>query len=232
MAVLKLSLSNGREVAVSSVTLYPQHLLIQAIAMKTEALKKLGGVSSGLGLWGSPGWVIAGSLALGAIESALSKQSQNEGAGLVAEADQKFSDARRHGVAVSVEAISGVASPNVQEWRADSTHTRAVALRGLTPWQLEQLCAQCQVATNDVFSVSMLGNVRLLREELNVPEVIPYIHDGGEFIKVLSDRGEEHIRWSDVSTYEYVGSETNPNRNSGSWRSTKRTHISRRVSLG
>lgn len=86
--------------------------------MIATAQEKLGGVQSGIGFLGSPGWVVTGSLVLGAIEGALSSASAKVGLKLLGEASEFLAEVHSRGVFVPVSELRGLDTPNPEAWTA------------------------------------------------------------------------------------------------------------------
>jgi len=68
-----------RIVPVSEVKMYHVKAVAKLRGILAAAQEKLGGVQTGLGFIGSPGWVIGGAVVLGAIEQALSSANAKIG---------------------------------------------------------------------------------------------------------------------------------------------------------
>jgi hypothetical protein len=105
------------------VKLYRANEVERAAALQAKAQAKLGGVSSGIGFWGSPTWVIGGALVLGSIEQALGSGMAREGQELQREALGIMTRLRDNGTFIPVEEIQG-------ELRA-STSSLWVCIQGM-----------------------------------------------------------------------------------------------------
>ena len=57
-----ITLSSGQVFAVHKVKLFWSDAVNQIAGLKAQAQQNLGGVHTGIGFWGSPGWVIEGAL--------------------------------------------------------------------------------------------------------------------------------------------------------------------------
>src|SRR5258707_3807369 len=91
---LMLLLSSGQTLKVRGIELFPAEELAKVAGLRGDAAQKLGGVSTGLGFIGSPGWVIGASAALGFLEAALSDGAKKSGLRLLSQAEG-LSDAVR-----------------------------------------------------------------------------------------------------------------------------------------
>ena len=74
-----ISLVSGERLVVREVLLYDVNKVAEINSLKAQAGEKLQGFTTGLGFWGSPGWVIGGALALGAVEGIISNAKQKTG---------------------------------------------------------------------------------------------------------------------------------------------------------
>jgi hypothetical protein len=115
---LLLSLSSGRQCVVSRVMLFPELEFQQVLLLKAKAQEELGGFSTGLGFWGSPGWVIGGAAALGFVESLISNSKMKKGLEILKDAAVKHEQLKAKGTFFGVSEIDGVARPNPATWKA------------------------------------------------------------------------------------------------------------------
>jgi hypothetical protein len=83
-----------------------------------QADNELQGFTTGLGFWGSPGWVIGGTLALGAVESMISNAKQKTGLRLLNLAAEKFNQLPNSSVFVSFDRIGNLQTPDPLHWWA------------------------------------------------------------------------------------------------------------------
>ena len=90
----------------------------RAQELQREAQSNLGGVSTGLGFWGSPGWVLGGALTLGLLESAASGIAAEQGLRQLQEADAILGKVREGGRFVPVACIENVHYPSPASWRS------------------------------------------------------------------------------------------------------------------
>lgn len=72
-------LSSGQILKIKGVMLYPSEELGRIATIRAEAAQKLGGVSSGVGFIGSPGWAIGAGAALGLLENIASGVAKKKG---------------------------------------------------------------------------------------------------------------------------------------------------------
>jgi hypothetical protein len=73
-----LILASGQTIKVRRVKLFDERLVNEVAVLRAKAAKGLGGVSTGIGFWGSPGWVLGGAAAMGFIEGMLSQSARTK----------------------------------------------------------------------------------------------------------------------------------------------------------
>jgi hypothetical protein len=113
-----ITLVSGERLVVREVLLYDENKVAEINSLKAQAGNELQGFTTGLGFWGSPGWVIGGALALGAVESMISNSKQKTGLRLLRLAAEKFNQLPNNSVFVSVDRIRSLETPNPQSWSA------------------------------------------------------------------------------------------------------------------
>jgi hypothetical protein len=170
---LMLLLSSGQTLKVHGIELYPADELAKIAALRAEAAQKLGGVSSGLGFIGSPGWVIGASAVLGLLEASLSDGSKKSALRLLAQAEELSGAARSLGHLCQIESIKGVERPNPGSWTARATVSKRVMDKGFFGKETYR-----DVSVSTVF-----------------------VHSGDDFLGVETDGGLMNIRWSSVVGY-------------------------------
>ena len=113
-----ITLVSGERLVVGEVLLYDVNKVAEINSLKAQAGDELQGFTTGLGFWGSPGWVIGGALALGAVEGMISNAKQKTGLRLLTLAAEKFNQLPNNSVFVSVDRIHSLQTPNPQNWSA------------------------------------------------------------------------------------------------------------------
>jgi hypothetical protein len=175
-ARLHIRLSSGAELSVKAVCLYDEFDLGKISARRSEGLKKLGGVSTGLGAIGSVEWVLAASVVIGAAEALLSAGASSEGTRLLQEAMSDERRLRKEGVFCAVGKIQDIETPVPGLWR---------------------------VPTTERVSVRVPGFLGPKMEDRNLNSAL--IHNGDEFISVLTEDGAVFsIRWDAVESYRRI----------------------------
>lgn len=115
---------------VSDIKMFHAKAVAQWRGLMAAAQEKLGGVQTGLGFIGSPGWVATGALVLGALESALSSASAKAGVKLLGEANGLLDEIHHRGVFIPVADITGIDRPQPETWRAKQGGIEFILLGG------------------------------------------------------------------------------------------------------
>jgi hypothetical protein len=113
-----ITLVSGERLVVEEALLYDVNKVAEFNSLKAYASNELQGFTTGLGFWGSPGWVIGGALALGAVEGMISNAKQKNGLRLLKLAAEKFNQLPNNSVFVSINRICNLQTPNPQSWSA------------------------------------------------------------------------------------------------------------------
>jgi hypothetical protein len=113
-----ITLVSGDRLVVREVLLYDENKIVEINSLKARAGNELQGFTTGLGFLGSPGWVIGGALALGAVESMISNSKQKAGFQLLRFAADKINQLPNNSVFVSIDRIRNLQTPNPQSWSA------------------------------------------------------------------------------------------------------------------
>jgi hypothetical protein len=116
-----VTLKSGETLSVRRVMLYNANNVNEIMALRAQAQQNLGGVSTGIGFWGSPGWVIEGALVLGAIENWLSNKSAKLGMEQMTQARQKYLHMMTTGLWFDVPLVANFNLPQPALWSAITT---------------------------------------------------------------------------------------------------------------
>jgi hypothetical protein len=111
-------LVSGERLLMRAVLLYEAEKVAEIAALKAQAAEKLQGFSTGIGFWGSPGWVLGGAAALGLVEGFLSGSKQRQGLQLLRLAAAKFEELAKTAVFVPADQVWNLQSPHPQSWSA------------------------------------------------------------------------------------------------------------------
>jgi hypothetical protein len=105
---------------VSDVMLYDEPSLRHAQSLQIRATQMLGGSSLGLGVIGSPAWVLGGALLLGGLQQLLDHSKAKEGVVQLQHAQKMTDIIRDKGELVPIEKIENIRYPIPGLWRATS----------------------------------------------------------------------------------------------------------------
>jgi hypothetical protein len=174
-SLLEIRLNSGAELKIKAVRLYDEIELAKVNSKKAEAMKMFNGVSTGIGPWGSIGWVLAASAVIGTVESVLSAGASSAGVSLLEEAIQAERKLRKEGVFFPVGKIQQIENPTPGFWRVPSKRDIQVEVKAFLGPKMETQ---------------------------TVPSA--FVHNGDEFISVVTDDDSTYsIRWSTVERYLY-----------------------------
>ncbi len=188
---LLLGLASGRQLAVTSVLLFPEPELQQVLLLRAKAQEEMGGFSTGLGFWGSPGWVVGGAAALGFVESLISNSKMKKGLALLKEAALKQQQLRTKGSFFDITAIDGIARPNPAEWRA----TRAAEFQiDLNPMGL--------IEKSQIIQRYDISQKKIANGVATVTGPVGFVHSEEEFVWVEAEDRPVAVRWSSVEHYQ------------------------------
>ncbi len=171
---ISLRVTSGELFQITHVMLYDS-IEVEAIrSLEARAQEKLGPLSIGLGILGSPGVAIGGMLAITAFESILSKSSKKEGLELLRHAQEKMTRLREKGELIPTSEISRVHLPIPSEWRREVEKNTRIR----KPTMLGEKAEDQKVISRMVVS-------------------------GDPFITVKTAEGNVvHIMWEKIQSYE------------------------------
>lgn len=187
-----LLLSSGQTFRVREVTLYDEQEVLEIAALRAEAMKSLGGVSTGIGFLGSPEWALGGAAALGLVEGLLSSAMRKQGIEALQKMQAKAEKLARSGRPFDASKLANSDTPDPQAWSA--TETAVIYID-------DPLAAQ----RRDHFMKNSVAR-RLIAFEAQVEKVEKkvekrFVHNGSEFVSIGTDAGTVKIRWSSVAAY-------------------------------
>jgi hypothetical protein len=175
---------------VHGIELYPAAELAKVAAMRADAARGLGGVSTGLGFIGSPGWVIGASAALGFLESALSEASKKSAIRLLAQAEEIAAAVRARGLLFRIEDIEQIDRPSPSAWMGNSIASQPVYTGAMKHYDLEDFLFKHGKRRADIID-----------NYVSVPVKQAFAHTGEDFVVVDTELGLMNIRWSSVVGY-------------------------------
>jgi hypothetical protein len=171
---VQLVLLSGQILKVRGIELYPAEELAKIAAMRAEAMQKLGGVSTGVGFIGSPGWVIGASAALGFLESALSDSIKKAALRQLAQAEELSATARSLGQLFQIKSIKQIERPNPGSWTAHTVESKRV-----------------------LHKVTLFGK----ENYRDIDITTTFVHNGDDFLGVETENSFVNVRWSSVVGY-------------------------------
>ena len=117
-SLLQIRVVSGQEYLIRDVLLFDELALADATRIKAQAIRKLGGFSSGLGSFGNFGSVVTSSLIIGAVENVISANLKQEGLKMLETAEALLIQCRNYNNFFPLDLVSnvGVAIPFL--WRA------------------------------------------------------------------------------------------------------------------
>ena len=111
--------AGGQAYAISHVRLYHRKAIEQWQQLLASAQQHLVGQNTGIGLIGSPGWVVSAGLILGAIEGAANSSAQKRGATILGEAKNLFNEMIKRSEYFAVSEIAAINQPVPGIWHAN-----------------------------------------------------------------------------------------------------------------
>jgi len=117
-------LASGQSIRMQKVMLFDEGRVKELAQLRAQAMKNLGGITTGIGFIGSPAWALGGAAALGLLEGMLSSSARKQAADTLATVEWKSGALARDGVLFSCNEISGIRSPYPHAWSAVDNTTR------------------------------------------------------------------------------------------------------------
>ena len=114
---ISIGMVSGARYCLSEIFLHEETQLRKAQALRATAAGNFGGVSTGIGFWGSPEWALGGALALGIVEGLASNAAAKKGMSQLEEAVHLMASAQKSGTYVPVRDIQNIEVPQPGLWR-------------------------------------------------------------------------------------------------------------------
>jgi hypothetical protein len=172
---LAITLASGARFEVSHVMLYHGPSIERARELNAEAIKNLQGVSTGIGFWGSPGWVLGGALALRFVEQAASSSAAKRGIQQLKELEAMTQTIRDGGQFIPVGRIDNIHYPIPSLW----------------------LTSNVEQKYQFVKEIQLLGQWNTQRQN-----AVWWMHSGEPYIRVkVSDGTALFLAWDKVEQY-------------------------------
>jgi hypothetical protein len=184
-----VTLVSGETINVRKVMLFNSETVDKISALKMQAQKNLGGVSTGIGFWGSPTWVIEGALVLGAIESMLSNSAARTGVQQLSQARILYLKQMTEGKFFDVIEVNNFNLPQPSLWSAIGQETvdcSKLSSLGFIGSELDKFLHRHNKSRRNLSADGLL----------TIEET--FIHNGDEFVTFETDVGIVNVRWSQV----------------------------------
>ncbi|RXH41313.1 hypothetical protein [Bradyrhizobium zhanjiangense] len=185
-----LLLASGHILKVAGVLLYPAGSLAEIATIRAQAAEKLGGVSTGIGFIGSPGWAIGAGAALGLLEGAMTSAARKDAVLLLQRAREMEQSVLAAGLLFRVGEINGIARPTPAGWTATVYVDDRVYLKPLDRRQRAQLLSKHRKTEADVIDHTIV-----------LSKSVMFASNGDDFLTVDTDIGVMDVRWSSVVSY-------------------------------
>lgn len=183
----------GREVRARGLTLYPGPEVAEWRATLAQAQQELGGSSSGIGLFGSPGWVIGGAMVLGALENALNSAKAKEGVRTLGRANEALKGLRERGETFSIDQLRNLSTPNPSAWVGDGEGTKSIDLNKVAFLDRAAVAKSHGKTKADAVNGILRVDADVLYVGLDEDFVLFELEDGCPL----------HIRWSSVDSFRF-----------------------------
>jgi hypothetical protein len=179
-------LTSGQTVQIKGIELYNAQSVVEIANLRAEATQKMGGVSTGLGFIGSPGWAIGGAAALGLLEGLLSSSAKKQGVEMLQTAFMKSTSLRQTAKFFLPTEIENIQSPYPANWTAQ--HRYMIDLNDKEKWDRDAILRKHN-KTKD----HLVNGILHLTER--------YVHQGEEFVTIETEIGQLDVRWTQVAAY-------------------------------
>lgn len=183
----------GQKIEIEGVLLHSAGAVARWQKLLAQAQPLLGSFSTGVGIWGSPGVALAGAVALGFLEAAVTNANQKQGLHLLGEALSVHDRLKPRGIVMPIGQISGIEEPAVSRWKSRGVVTSEIDVRGMQKWEKANL--QRDYGATD----AELASGFLVRETTQDLIVLP-----DDFVTCRSGGRSILVKWSSVETYEIV----------------------------
>ena len=188
-------LTSGQTLKIRRVRLYEADKVKEIALLKASAMKNFGGVSTGIGFWGSPAWALGGAAVLGIVESIVSNATRKQGLELLKKAEAKFHEMAKGALYFDGTKLINSHVPYPQAWSAIGSAEQYINVSELNWLARKNLLIQHNKREKDIEKVN--GAPCLVIRKWNTE----YIHDGDEFVNIDTTIGVINIRWSQVVAY-------------------------------
>jgi hypothetical protein len=175
-----LTLASGQNLTIKSVTLYDERQVQEMVILISKAFENLGGPALGLGVMGSPEFVVGGAAAIGVVQGLLKSALRERGIAQLTELQEKVAALYEAGHTFPPAEIANIDRPDPMSWFALE--------RRLVP------------PTNQAPSKTF-GLQPAARNNQDLRYEVRYVDSSEDFITIGSDIGLLRLRWSSVVAY-------------------------------
>lgn len=190
----KIVLASGQTIELRRVRLYEAEVVQEIAKLKASALKSMGGVSTGVGFWGSPTWALGGAAALGVIEGILSSAARKQGLQTLKVAQNKHQIMMQGATYFDARELDNPHIPYPQAWSATATSRQYIDLSSLNWLSKKSLLLQHNRSESDIENIHGAPFLVIATGK-------EYIHDGDDFVHIETEAGTLSIRWTQVAAY-------------------------------
>ena len=187
-------LASGQTLKVRRVKLFEADKVNEIASLKASAMQSLGGVSTGIGFWGSPGWALGGAAVLGVVEGLLSSAARKQGAEQLRAAQNKYQEMQSGAMFFDAMQVLNTQTPYPQAWSAFGENVRYLDVSQLNWLSKKNLLREHNKTETDIEKINGKSCLVIRTEKR-------YIHDGDEFVAIETAIGTLSIRWSHVAGY-------------------------------
>jgi hypothetical protein len=121
-----ISLTSGQTLEIRKILLFEEPWVNQIARLRASAAQDLQGVSTGIGFWGSPEWVLGGAAVLGLVEGLLSSSTQKRALATMQTVLTLASERPERAKLFDVKDVKNTHIPHPNAWHVDRLHDRYV----------------------------------------------------------------------------------------------------------
>lgn len=183
----------GNTLEIDRIIMHSSNAVSKWQGLMASAHSMLGGFSTGIGVWGSPGVALAGAAAIGFLEAAVTNANQKKGFQLLAEAFALGERLRPRGMAMEVSQITGVDRSNPERWRARGEVLSELDIRVIGMFERNRLKKEYH-ASDDEISTGFIVR-RTVQDLVFFPD---------DFVTCVCGDNIVLVKWCKVDTYRVM----------------------------
>ena len=188
---LILGLSSGKQLRVDHVMLFPESELLQVLMLKAKARELITASRKGAGFPETLERTAGSTVLQDFYEAAASNGKAKKGLGLLNKAAIQHELLRSRGEFFPVSSIDEIETPRPEDWKATQQAESRIDLNDMTSKEKSVLIEKYG-----------LSRKQITKGMVTLSGPTSYVHDGGDFIGVVSEGKAAFIRWSAVDYYE------------------------------